>query len=52
MCNKLYVCWCGLWLQVAESRFLNNKLVEVVGFMENIAREFPTADCDMKCDQS
>jgi hypothetical protein len=30
-----------LWLavQVAESRFLNNKLVEVVGFMENISRE-------------
>lgn len=23
--------------QVAESKFLNNKLVEVVGFMENIA---------------
>jgi hypothetical protein len=27
-------------VQVAESRFLNNKLVEVVGFMENIAREY------------
>jgi hypothetical protein len=26
-------------VQVAESRFLNNKLVEVVGFMENISRE-------------
>lgn len=24
-------------LQVAESKFLNNKLVEVVAFMENIA---------------
>jgi hypothetical protein len=26
-------------LQVAESKFLNNKLVEVVAFMENIAGE-------------
>jgi hypothetical protein len=30
---------CVVRLQVAESRFLNNKLVEVVGFMENISRE-------------
>lgn len=41
ICSRAVCCCCCCrWcFQVAESKFLNNKLVEVVGFMENIARE-------------